>query len=79
MMRLCIFLVISLFSGLSLQAQARPRIERNTLLMKQLGITEKQKEQIRQLVLEEKLQHYWRNKRLQQILTPEQLKKMAPV
>ena len=76
MIRLYIFMIVSLFSCLCLPAQVRPKIENKIRLLNQLSITEKQKEQIRQLLREEKLQKYWRDKRLEQILTPEQLIKL---
>jgi hypothetical protein len=75
MIRLYIFMIVSLFSCLCLPAQVRPKIENKIRLLNQLS-TEKQKEQIFQLLREEKLQKYWRDKRLEQILTPEQLKKL---
>ena len=75
-MRLYFFMVLLLFSCLRLPAQVRHQAENKIRLLNQLDITEKQKEQIRQLLMEEKLQKQWRDKRLEQILTPEQLKKL---
>jgi hypothetical protein len=74
MRRYCI-LILFLFSGLYLAAQARPN-EQRIQLLKQLRITALQRAQLQQLIQEERLEEFLRNKRLQQILTPQQRKRL---
>ena len=69
-------LTVMLFLVYDTNAQPRPGVERKIQLLEQLRITQSQRIQLQQLVQEEKLQQQWHNKRLQQILTPQQLKKL---
>ncbi len=75
-MQKCFLFILFVFLSCCTMAQAGAARQNRLGLLKELRLTNAQKLQLQQLIREERWQQYLRQRKLQQILTPEQIKRL---